>query len=112
MGTSAFLVAHPQKQIFEIGGSWMHDFPNWALLDRDMLVEKLREFVGREEPYTQWLADQMYSLARGADWDVSIILEGGRYDTYRERGYKFVGTYFPLRATAETDFVHPGVQRA
>jgi hypothetical protein len=50
MGMSAFLVAHPQKQVFEIGGSWMHDFPDWALLDRDMLVKKLREFVGREEP--------------------------------------------------------------
>lgn len=102
MSTETYLIAHKQKQIFEIGGSWMHEFPEWALLDRENLVKKLREHVNRAEPYVQWLADQMWQLIREADWDVSIILEGSRYDTYIERGYKRVGTYFPLRDTAES----------
>ncbi len=101
MSTSVFLIAHPQKEIFEIGDRWMHGFPETALLTRTMLRGEIRSRVSRADAYTNWLCDTMWFMIIRANWDVSIILEPGHDHFIEEHGYKRIGTYFPLRNTAE-----------
>lgn len=98
MSTDVFLVAHPQKAIFEIGGSFMHDLPEEALVDKASIQAEIqRRLPDRSEEYRAWLRDQMWSLVEAADFNVSLVFEGGTYDSLRECGYNKVGTYFPLR---------------
>jgi hypothetical protein len=97
MSTSIFLVAHPQKTVFEVGGSWMHDLPEDSLLSRETLYEAVSARVRRPKPYVDWLVDSLWEQVIEAGWDVSLVLEPG-HDRYLEQGYRRVGTYFPLRS--------------
>ncbi len=101
MSTETYLVAHPQKEVFEIGGSWMHSFPETALLTRTMLRGEIRSRVPAHiaDTYVDWLCDKMWRMVIAAQWDVCIVLEGA-HDQFIEQGYKRVGSYFPLRNTA------------